>query len=123
MLEMLPEAQYQVTNFTKLSFNAMPACSSTLADHGMHIFPKLCMQRHAYQQCLLCLGRSNAQTLATASTDNFHKLSGLRAGGILWQSLGKQEKETQPHSMPPLVHLSPGLPSKSCEYLSSILAA
>merc|ERR1719414_1287311 len=32
------------------------------------------MQRHVYQQRLLCLGRPNAQTLAIASTDNFHKL-------------------------------------------------
>merc|ERR1719323_449773 len=32
------------------------------------------MQRHAYQPCLLCLGRLNAKTLANASTDNFHKL-------------------------------------------------
>merc|ERR1719323_1067852 len=59
------------------------------------------MQRHVYQQRLLCLGRPNAQTLAIASTDNFHKLPEdlvrAKLNGRAWTS---RKKKTHQHAIP-----------------------
>merc|ERR1719414_1469511 len=74
------------------------------------------MQRHVYQQRLLCLGRPNAQTLAIASTDNFHKLPEdlvrAKLNGRAWTSRKKNSPTRNS-----LVSLSLDLPSKPCRFV------